>query len=88
MTVHTKIESPGERRYRLVSQAIEDLRPFLRSDGGDCELVSIEDDLVRVKMTGACIGCQFASATIGGIQERLVAALGTPLRVIPVPHVR
>ena len=56
MTVQTKIESPAERRYRLVSQAIEDLRPFLRSDGGDCELVSIEDDLVRVKMTGACIG--------------------------------
>jgi NifU-like protein len=88
MTVQTKIESPAERRYRLVSQAIEDLRPFLRSDGGDCELVSIEDDLVRVKMTGACIGCQFASATIGGIQERLVAALGMPLRVIPVPHIR
>jgi hypothetical protein len=48
--------------------------PFLRADSGDCELVGIDDDLVRVKMTG--------------VQERLIAALGTPLRVISVPHVR
>jgi NifU-like protein len=86
--VQAKIESAADRRYRLVSQAIEELRPFLRADGGDCELVGIEDDLVRVKMTGACIGCQFASATIGGVQERLIAALGMPLRVVPVPHAR
>jgi NifU-like protein len=66
----------------------EELRPFLRADGGDCELVGIEDDLVRVKMTGAGVGCMFASATISGVQERLIAALGMPLRVIPVPHVR
>jgi NifU-like protein len=51
-------------------------------------LVGIEDDLVRVKMPGAGVGCMFASATISGVQERLIAALGMPLRVIPVPHVR
>ena len=88
MTVQTEIETAADRRFRLVSQAIEELRPFLRADGGDCELVGIEDDLVRVKMTGACVGCMFASATISGVKERLVAALGMPLRVIPVPHVR
>jgi NifU-like protein len=88
MTVPVEIESAADRRYRLVSQAIEQLRPFLRADGGDCELVGIEDDLVRVKMTGACIGCQFASSTISGVQERLIATFGMPLRVVPVPHVR
>lgn len=88
MTVQTKIETPVERKHRLIRQAIEDLRPFLRADGGDCELVSIEDDLVRVKMSGACVGCQFASATISSVQERLIAALGMPLRVAPVPHAR
>ncbi len=84
----TRSETAADQRYRLVSQAIEDLRPFLRADGGDCELVSIEDDIVRVKMSGACVGCQFASATIGGVQERLIAALGVPLRVVPVPSFR
>jgi NifU-like protein len=88
MTEQAEVESAADRQFRLVSQAIEELRPFLRADGGDCELIGIEDDLVRVKMTGACIGCQFASATIGGVQERLIAALGRPLRVVPVPHVR
>ena len=81
MTEQAEVESAADRQFRLVSQAIEELRPFLRADGGDCELIGIEDDLVRVKMTGACIGCQFASATIGGVQERLIAALGRPLRV-------
>jgi len=88
VTEPAEIDSAADRRYRLVRQAIEDLRPFLRADGGDCELVSIEDDLVRVKMTGACVGCMFASATIGGVQERLIAALGVPLRVVPVPSFR
>lgn len=88
MTVQDVIESPADRKHRLVSQAIEDLRPFLRADGGDCELVGIEDDIVRVKMTGACVGCMFASGTIGHVQERLVAALGMPLRVVPVPGER
>jgi NifU-like protein len=88
MTMQAEIESRTDRRYRLISQAIEDLRPFLKADGGDCELVGVEDDLVRVKMSGACVGCQFASATISGVQERLIAALGMPLRVVPVPSFR
>lgn len=84
MTAQTETESLTDRRYRLVSQAIEELRPFLKADGGDCQLVDVEGDVVRVRMTGACVGCQFASATITGVQERLIAALGMPLRVIPV----
>ena len=88
MTTQTATETATDRRYRLVSQAIEDLRPFLKADGGDCELVDVEGDVVRVRMSGACIGCQFASATIMGVQERLIAALGMPLRVIPVPFGR
>lgn len=88
MTVQADVQTPADRRYRLISQAIEELRPFLRADGGDCELVGVEDDLVRVKMTGACVGCMFASATISGVQERLIASLGMPLRVVPVPSFR
>jgi NifU-like protein len=77
-----------DNRYTLVSQAIQELRPFLQADGGDCEFVGMEDNVVRVRMSGACIGCQFSASTIMGVQERLVAKLGMPLRVIPVPSVR
>jgi Fe-S cluster biogenesis protein NfuA len=77
-------ETPEEARYRLVSQAIAELRPHLQRDGGDCQLVAVEGNVVKIKMAGACIGCQMASVTIHGIQERLIAKLGIPLRIVPV----
>jgi NifU-like protein len=73
------------QRIRLIEGAIEELRPYLKADGGDCELVDVDGDRVLVRLSGACIGCQAASVTIGGIQERLAARIGRPLRVIPVP---
>ena len=73
------------QKIRVIEAAIEELRPFLRADGGDCELVDVDGDRVLVRLSGACVGCQMASVTVGGIQERLIAKLGHPLRVIPVP---
>ena len=72
------------QKIKLIESAVEDLRPFLKQDGGDCELVDIDGDAVMVKLSGACIDCQMASVTIAGVQERLVQKLGMPLRVIPV----
>ncbi len=71
-------------RIALIEKAIEDLRPFLRRDGGDCELVDVEGNTIFVKLKGACVGCHMASVTISGVQERLSAMLGARLRVIPV----
>jgi NifU-like protein len=73
------------QRIRLIEAAIEELRPYLKADGGDCELVDVDGDRVLVRLSGACVGCQAASVTINGIQERLATKLGRPLRVIPVP---
>ncbi len=72
------------KKMRLIEEAIEELRPYLRNDGGDCELIDIDGSNVLVSLTGACTGCQMASVTVSGIQERLIAKLGTPVRVIPV----
>lgn len=72
------------QRIKLIEETIEELRPFLRKDGGDCELVDVDGSNILVKMSGACVLCKLSSATITGIQERLVAKLGVPLRVIPV----
>jgi NifU-like protein len=73
------------QRIRAIEAAIEEIRPHLREDGGDCDLVDVDGDRVLVKLSGACVGCQLASVTVSGIQERLIARLGTPCRVIPVP---
>jgi NifU-like protein len=71
-------------KIRLSEETIEELRPYLRKDGGDCELVDVEGSNVLVNLSGACVGCQMASVTVSGIQERLMAKLGISLRVVPV----
>jgi NifU-like protein len=72
------------KKMRLIEEAIEELRPYLKKDGGDCELIDVDGSNVMVSLTGACMGCQMASVTVSGIQERLIAKLGVPIRVIPV----
>lgn len=48
-----------------VEKALDEIRPFLQSDGGDISLVSIEDDrLVRVQLEGACVGCHVNQMTL------------------------
>ncbi|WP_282134561.1 NifU family protein [Seonamhaeicola maritimus] len=48
-----------------VEKALEEIRPFLQSDGGDISLLSIENDkLVRVQLQGACVGCSVNQMTL------------------------
>lgn len=72
------------QKIKLIEETIESIRPSLQRDGGDCELVDVDGNRVMVKLTGACVGCHLSSATIEGVQARLVEAVGIPLVVIPV----
>lgn len=74
------------QKIRLIEETLEAIRPSLQRDGGDCELIDVDGNRVMVKLTGACVGCHLSSATIEGVQARLVEALGIPLIVIPVTH--
>src|SRR5690554_8228286 len=48
-----------------VEKALEEIRPFLKSDGGDITLISIEDDKhVKVRLEGACISCNVNQMTL------------------------
>ncbi len=48
-----------------VEKALEEIRPFLKSDGGDITLISIEDDKhVKVRLEGACIACSVNQMTL------------------------
>jgi Fe-S cluster biogenesis protein NfuA len=71
-------------RIRLITEVIEEIRPNLRRDGGDCELVEICGNKVMVKLTGACVFCKLSSATLEGIQARIVEKLGEFMRLVPV----
>jgi Fe-S cluster biogenesis protein NfuA len=48
-----------------VQKALDEIRPFLQSDGGDISLLSIEDDkLVKVQLEGTCISCSVNQMTL------------------------
>jgi Fe-S cluster biogenesis protein NfuA len=48
-----------------VQKALEEIRPFLKSDGGDISLVSIEEGKhVKVRLEGACVGCSVNQMTL------------------------
>ncbi|CAM1374076.1 conserved hypothetical protein [Tenacibaculum litopenaei] len=47
-----------------VEKALEEIRPFLISDGGNIKLLSIEDEVVKVQLEGACSGCSVNQMTL------------------------
>lgn len=71
-------------RLQIIKAAIEEIRPNLRRDGGDCELLEVNGNKVMVRLTGACMFCKLSGATLEGIQARIVEKLGELVRLIPV----
>ena len=57
----------------LVQEVLNKLRPFLLRDGGDCELVDIEDGIVKLRLLGACGTCPSSTITLkAGIERALL----------------
>jgi Fe-S cluster biogenesis protein NfuA len=55
----------SEELQTNVEKALAEIRPFLQSDGGDISLLSIENDnLVKVQLQGACVGCSVNQMTL------------------------
>jgi Fe-S cluster biogenesis protein NfuA len=56
-----------------INKIIDQLRPFLQSDGGDMEVIEITDDnVVKVKLIGACGDCPFSAQTLkAGVEQAL-----------------
>jgi len=68
-----------------VEQALAKIKPALQADGGDVELVDVEDGVVKVKLTGACAGCPVASITLKqGIERILKEQIAEVKEVIAV----
>jgi Fe-S cluster biogenesis protein NfuA len=56
-----------------INKGIESVRPYLSADGGDVELVEVtKDNIVRVRLLGACDGCPFSMMTLkAGIEQAI-----------------
>jgi Fe-S cluster biogenesis protein NfuA len=55
-----------------VLAVIDEIRPLLQADGGDIELVGVEDGVVKVRLRGACAGCPGAQMTLKMAVERRI----------------
>ncbi len=56
-----------------VQEVLDKLRPFLLRDGGDCELVDVEDGIVKLRLLGACGSCPSSTITLkAGIERALL----------------
>lgn len=56
-----------------VAKVIEEIRPMLQADGGDVELVEVEDSgVVKLRLQGACAGCPGAQMTLKNGIERML----------------
>ena len=55
-----------------VEAALDKVRPVLRADGGDVELVDVKDGVVSVRLTGACGGCPMSTITLKMGIERIL----------------
>jgi Fe-S cluster biogenesis protein NfuA len=68
-----------------VEQVLARVRPLLQADGGDVELVAVQDGCATIRLTGNCVGCPSAQMTLHlGIELALKEAIpefGT-LRVV------
>ncbi len=72
------------QRIRKIEETLEAIRPMLQRDHGDVTLVEVDGKKIYVALSGACQGCSMEAATLGGIQHKLVEALGELVQVLPV----
>ncbi|MCK5589684.1 MAG: NifU family protein [Dehalococcoidales bacterium] len=55
-----------------VEAALKQIRPALQADGGDVELVDVNDGIVKLRLKGACAGCPMATMTLQHGIERVL----------------
>ncbi len=76
----------ANNRIKLVEEALETIRPYLKSDGGDISLMEITDEfVVKVKLLGACVDCPMSYQTMkNGVEQVIKKALPEVKEVITV----
>jgi Fe-S cluster biogenesis protein NfuA len=68
-----------------VEKVIEEIRPFLQADGGNIELIDVQEGIVKVKLVGACGSCPMSQMTLKrGVEARLKAQIPEIKEVVAV----
>ncbi|CAH8707849.1 NifU family protein [Paenibacillus thiaminolyticus] len=78
-------EQTQNSTYDEVLEVLDKLRPFLQRDGGDVELVDVEDGIVKLRLMGACGSCPSSTITLkAGIERALVEEVEGITEVVQV----
>ena len=70
-----------------VEKILDEIRPSLQADGGDVELVEVDEEngVVKLRLTGACAGCPFSTMTLQmGIERVLKEKIPGVKKVVSV----
>ena len=68
-----------------VEEVLNKIRPSLVADGGNVQLVDVDDGVVKVKLTGACAGCPMSQMTLKmGIEKFLKKEIPEVMEVVNV----
>ena len=57
---------------KRVEDALADIKPQIQADGGDIDLVAIENGIVKVRLRGSCVGCPMSVLTLKQGVERII----------------
>ncbi|WP_440112474.1 NifU family protein [Paenibacillus sp. QZ-Y1] len=78
-------ENAQSTMYDEVLDVLDKLRPFLQRDGGDVELVDVEDGIIKLKLVGACGSCPSSTITLkAGIERALLEEVEGVQEVVQV----
>ena len=72
-TLHVRnVKREDDVMMEKVKAVLDKIRPMLQADGGDVELINVEDGVVKVRLQGACSGCPMSQMTLKQGIEKLV----------------
>ena len=75
-----------EELLSAVTKVIDKVRPSIKLDGGDIELIDVKNGVVYVQLQGACVGCGSAGTTIKfGVERQLKTLIHPEITVMNVP---
>ena len=79
------MKKDNENILKLINECLEIVKPYIQNDGGDIKLIKFEDDIVYIKLLGACEGCIMKDYTIkDGIESFLIEHIPEVKGVIEV----
>ena len=62
----------SESVEKKVQAALAEIKPQIQADGGDIDLVAVENNTVKVRLRGACVGCPMSALTLKQGVERII----------------